>query len=395
MTAALAEIWRRRPTTPPQSRAAAQDLSYGTLRSFARGEAILARLVSRPLPGGVHALLLVALHRLDARPEQAHTIVDQTVQACSALSPGHAGLCNAVLRNSLREALPPQTDEARWQHPAWWVTRVRKTYPESWQDVLAAGNTHPPMSLRANARKLGPGAALADLVAAGHPVTQLPNGALLLERPCPVRELPGFAEGRYSVQDAGAQWAAPWLDLAAGQRVLDACAAPGGKAAHILESADVDLDALELDPERAARIRENLDRLGLKARVVEGDARTPRAWWDGRPYDRILADVPCSASGVVRRHPDIKWLRRSEDIARFAATQAEILDALWSLLKPGGKMLYVTCSVFSDENGQQIARFAARHADVRRLPLAGKLERQLLPGPQHDGFYYALLEKRP
>ena len=233
-------------------------------------------------------------------------------------------------------------------------------------------------------------AAFAD---ADLPHRVLDNGALLLARPVPVGRLPGFAEGLVSVQDAGAQYAAGYLDLAAGQRVLDACAAPGGKTSHMLESADVALTALDADPQRARRVSENLERLGLHAEVKTADCRDLARWWDGRPFDRILADVPCSASGVVRRNPDIKWLRRAEDVARFAAQQAEILDALWQVLAPGGKMLYVTCSVFAEENRDQVAAFIARHPDCCRLPLAGQPDCQYLPCAEHDGFFYALLER--
>jgi 16S rRNA (cytosine967-C5)-methyltransferase len=281
----------------------------------------------------------------------------------------------------------------RFRHPAWWIARLRTSFPEAWQGALEAGNQHPPMALRVNGRCAGVAAVQAELSDAGHVCRRLANDALLLERPLPVGQLPGFAEGRLSVQDAGAQWAAHWLDLAPGQRVLDACAAPGGKAAHILERAEVDLLALELDAARVARVRDNFARLGLAAELRHADCRAVDAWWDGRPFDRILADVPCSASGVVRRHPDIKWLRRATDIARFAAQQGEILDALWPTLAPGGKLLYVTCSLFDEENHGQIARFCERHPDARRLDIDGRPAQQLLPDAEHDGFFYALLAK--
>ena len=216
----------------------------------------------------------------------------------------------------------------------------------------------------------------------------------MLDAPLPVALLPGYAEGRVSVQDAGAQWAAGLLDPQPGERVLDACSAPGGKTAHLLERADLALLALELDPQRARRVELNLARLGLAAELKVADCRMLADWWDGRPFDRILADVPCSASGVVRRHPDIKWLRRDTDVVHFAAQQAEILEALWHTLAPGGTMLYVTCSVFDEENAAQIARFCARHADAQRLPIQGRPDLQLLPDAEHDGFYFALLRKR-
>jgi 16S rRNA (cytosine967-C5)-methyltransferase len=220
-------------------------------------------------------------------------------------------------------------------------------------------------------------------------------GAVQLARPMPVDKLPGFAEGKVSVQDAGAQQAAQLLDVADGMRVLDACSAPGGKAAHLLERADLDLVALDSDPERLQKVAQNFARLHLSAQLLAGDAAQPGQWWDGRPFQRILADVPCSASGVVRRHPDIKWLRRESDLQQFAAQQRGILDALWRCLARGGKLLYATCSVFAEENGLQIAAFLARHEDARRMPLTGleSMEGQLIPDPLHDGFYYALLAK--
>jgi 16S rRNA (cytosine967-C5)-methyltransferase len=221
------------------------------------------------------------------------------------------------------------------------------------------------------------------------------EAGLLLGRPVPVERLPGFFEGLASVQDLGAQQAAPLLDVRPGMRVLDACAAPGGKSAHLLELAAIELLALDSDAARLARVRENLDRLGLAAELKAADCRRLADWWDGRPFERVLADVPCSASGVVRRHPDIKWLRRDADIDGFAATQAQILEALWLVLAPGGRLLYATCSVFPEENALRVAAFAARHVDCRRLPMGGAPERQLLPQAEHDGFFYALLEKRP
>ncbi|MDP3033319.1 MAG: 16S rRNA (cytosine(967)-C(5))-methyltransferase RsmB, partial [Rhodocyclaceae bacterium] len=258
-------------------------------------------------------------------------------------------------------------------------------------------NMHPPLCLRINRRRASSNDySSPELAAAGITAQILDDTALLLDKPLQVERLPGFAAGRVSVQDWGAQRAATLLDLSDGQRVLDACAAPGGKTAHILEGAAVQLTALEIDARRSARIEQNLQRLGLRASLLVGDACQPAAWWDGQGFDRILADVPCSASGVVRRHPDIKWLRRSADVAGFVRTQAAILDALWPLLATGGKMLYCTCSVFPQENDDQMRAFVARHPDARRRPTGGDApELQLLPSATNDGFYYALLEKMP
>lgn len=396
----------------PAARGAVQDLAYGTLRDFGRGDFLLSRLLERPLAApAVRALLLIALRRLEIHPSAAHTTVDQAVEAAATLHGGaFKGLVNAVLRNFLRQAealfAAAEADPvAHGRHPRWWLETVRRELGAHAEAVAAAGNLHPPMALRVNPRRCAASDLLAELAAAGIDAracgADIPHG-ILLEHPVPVARLPGFADGRVSVQDAGAQHAAPWLDLAAGQRVLDACAAPGGKAAHILELADVELTALELDASRASRIGANLARLGLSAQVRVADCRAVGDWWDGRPFDRILADVPCTASGVARRHPDIKWLRRESDVARFAAQARDILDALWRVLAPGGRMLFVTCSVFSRENQQQVAAFCDRHADCLRVALPGGplcgaeslTDHLLLPTALHDGFYFALFAKR-
>jgi len=399
LTEALAVLWKSRPDTPAGTRGAILDLTYGCLRDYGRQDFILAKLLQKPLPEPLQSLLRVALHRLGVRADTAHTVVDQAVEAAATLLAGKfKGVVNGVLRNALRQSadLERAADAdmvAEFRHPPWWIRRLRNQYPDSWRAILGAGNTHPPMALRINRRRTNLRATLEAFAAADLPVRELANGALLLERPVPVTRIPGFAEGLLSVQDAGAQHAARLLDLADGQRVLDACAAPGGKTAHILERAEVSLLALDSDPLRAMRVTDNLTRLGLAAEVRTADCRDLGRWWDGRPFDRILADVPCSASGVVRRNPDIKWLRRSDDIARFAAQQAEILEALWQVLAPGGRMLYATCSVFAEENQEQIAGFAGRHADCRQLPIGGQPDCQYLPCAEHDGFFYALLEK--
>lgn len=399
LTDALARLWAAHPATPAGVRGAILDLTYSTLRDYGRQDFILGKLLQKPLPEPVQSLLRVALHRLAVRPDTAHTVVDQAVSAAATLLGGKfKGVANGVLRNALRQsgelAQAADTDMvAEHRHPPWWIRRLKNQYPQKWRAILAAGNTHPPMALRVNPLRASDDEVLADFAAAGITVKRLAAGTLLLDQPLSVSRLPGFAEGCLSVQDAGAQHAARYLDLDDGQRVLDACAAPGGKSAHILETADVALTALDSSPVRAQRISENLARLGLAAEVKASDCRKLDAWWDGRPFERILADVPCSASGVVRRNPDIKWLRRSDDIPRFAAQQAEILEALWQTLAPGGKMLYATCSVFAEENGDQITAFAARHPDCRRLPIAGQLDCQYLPCAEHDGFFYALLEK--
>ena len=383
---------------PGALRAATMELAYPTLRSFGRGDFLLGCLVERPLRAPTtRGLLLAALERLEARPDQAHTIVDQAVEAAAINRGRHKALVNGVLRSFLRRrdellARADADDVARWRHPPWWIRRVQRDHPDRWEGILTAGNSRPPMTLRVNCRRISGADYVARLDADGIAASPHGDSAVRLDKPVPVERLPGFAEGLCSVQDFAAQAAAGLLDVAAGMRTLDACAAPGGKAAHLLERADLSLLALDADANRARRIEDNLRRLGLAADVRVADARALDTWWDGRPFDRILADVPCSASGVVRRHPDAKWLRRESDIAGFAATQAAIVDALWRTLVPGGKMLYATCSVFAEENARQVEAFVGRHADARLLtPVAARtLE---LPDAEHDGLYYALLEK--
>lgn len=396
-----AELGRAAEDGGAPERAALVDLSYGTLRRYGRVQAMVRALSRRAAAADslVEALLWCALYALESGRYAPHAVLDQAVRACETMRrSGAKGYVNAVLRARLRgaaalEARLASDPVARWQHPRWWLERVRAAYPGNWQRILEAGNAHPPMCLRVNVRRTSVAAYLQKLAGAGLAARALGASALLLERPVATERLPGYAEGEVSVQDAGAQRAAPLLDLAAGQRVLDACAAPGGKSAHILECAEVALTALELDPERAARLERTLARLGLAANVRAADCGAPETWWDGRPFDRILADVPCSASGVARRHPDIKWLRRSSDVAAFAARQARMLAALWRLLAPGGKLLYVTCSVFPEENEARVCEFLARTPLARRLDLAGGAPAQLLPGAEHDGFFFALLEK--
>lgn len=393
----------RNPKLTPQQRAQLQDLSYGTLRYYGPLNAILFKLLQKPLHDeSIRYLLLVALYQLAYSHAQPHAVVDHAVKAIQGLRKTSAkGLVNAVLRNFLRqrerllEEAISSSEEGCFSHPQWWIDRLRNQYPEAWEQILMAGNQHPPMSLRVNCRKISVAAYLQQLAEAGIAARAVGVSGILLERPLAVDRLPGFSLGLVSVQDGGAQFAAHLLDVNDGMRVLDACAAPGGKTAHLLELADVALTALDHDARRLQKVEQNLERLGLKAKCVVGDAAQPSVWWDGQRFQRILADVPCSASGVVRRHPDIKWLRRDSDIAQFARQQALILDALWQCLEQGGKLLYATCSVFAEENHQQIEAFIARHHDARLLPLPelAAQDLQLLPNREHDGFYYALLSK--
>lgn len=380
----------------PVARPAVQDLVYGSLRAYGRGDFFLSRLLERPLASDeVRALLLVALYRLETRPDATHTVVDQAVSAAGEIAGGNfRGLINGVLRNFLRQqpALTAAFNAdpvAASMHPDWWLARLQAAYPQDWMDIVAAGNLPPPMGLRVNVRRISRDDYWLKLRDAGIAATAVGECGLALEKPVSVDALPGFADGFVSVQDPGAQLAATLLDPAPGSHVLDACAAPGGKTAHLLERNDLDLLALDLKPSRCRRIAEGLSRLRLTARIEAADCANLTAWWDGRPFDAVLADVPCTASGVVRRNPDAKWLRREDDIASFAVAQARILDAVWQVVRPGGKLLYVTCSVFPAENGDQIGRFLKRRSDAHCCH-----EEQLLPTAEHDGFFYCLLEKR-
>ncbi|TAK43480.1 MAG: 16S rRNA (cytosine(967)-C(5))-methyltransferase RsmB [Betaproteobacteria bacterium] len=394
------ELQRAAAAEGSQEHAALTDLCFGTLRSYGRVQAIVRAIEHRPASDReLEALLWCALYALDCGRYAAHTVVNQAVIACVALHRQRAkSYVNALLRAYLRrqQAIAAQLAAdpiARWQHPGWWIKRVQAAYPDRWQEILGGGNSRAPMCLRVNRRRGSATSYLERLADEGIAARWLGQEALLLESPMASRRLPGFADGEVSVQDAGAQRVPLLLDLRAGQRVLDACAAPGGKCAHLLETADVALTALELQGERAGDVVRNLARLGLAAEVRTADCSVPEQWWDGRGYDRILADVPCTASGVARRHPDMKWLRRDGDVAACAARQARILEALWRVLAPNGKLLYVTCSVFPDENDAVVDVFLARTANARRLPLPDRRPQQLLPAAEHDGFYFALLEK--
>ncbi|BEV72428.1 MULTISPECIES: 16S rRNA (cytosine(967)-C(5))-methyltransferase RsmB [unclassified Paludibacterium] len=396
LTDALAAQLRRVPDLSPQERGAIQDITFGVMRHWAELKLILRQLVPNALalPFLEH-LLVVAIYQLYYSRTAQYAVVNEAVSLAATQARGRfKGLVNGVLRNALRRRdelmqVVARDEEARSNHPGWWLRALQQHYPDHWQSIVEADNAHPPMILRVNTRRSDMTRYLADLSAAGIQAEALDEQAVLLAQPMPVRELPGFAEGVVSVQDWGAQQAARRLDLQPGLRVLDACAAPGGKTCHMLELADVEMTALDVDGMRLARVRENLDRLGLQAQLLTGDAGRSQDWWDGRPYDRILADVPCSASGVVRRHPDIRWLRRPDDFRNLARQQAQMLDVLWSLLASGGKMLYATCSIYPEENSQQLSAFLQRRDDAICLN-----QEQLLPTDRHDGFYYALLEKR-
>lgn len=438
--------------TPAPERPGTQALAFTVMRRMGLAQALRHKLVPKAPHPWVDALLISALALIDEGGYDEHTLVDQAVQACKKkpkIGQAASGLVNAVLRRFLRErteliASLADDEVARHNHPGWWIRRLKKDWPEHWQDILAANQAQPPLTLRVNTRHGSVAAYRERLVAAGllpadatsasrapdaaeapvgtaptarHAPTPLGPEPIVLPRAVPVGQLPGFAEGDASVQDASAQWAAPLLlqaggtTLPAGARVLDACAAPGGKTAHLLELGDFDVTALDADPERLKRIADTLGRLGLKARTLAADASRPADWWDGQPFDAILLDAPCSASGIVRRHPDARWLRRDTDIAALAGIQDAILDALWPLLKPGGHLLYCTCSVFREEGQDRIDAFLQRTPGAQALPAPGHIlpvvecpktaSHRPLGSPLQgapaadpgDGFFHALLAK--
>ena len=403
LTPTLEAILVRNPHLAQGERSALWDLAHGTLRQLGLLRGVLGRIVRRPIKErGLEALLAVALYQLQFTRTPPYAIVNEAVAAAADMGWIWAkAAVNALLRRFLRERDPlieaARSDPVgRYSYPGWWIRRVRDQYPAQWEAVLAGGNQLPRIALRVNLRRTSQADYLARIRAEGLDAEASGEAGVLLARALPVSRIPGFADGSVSVQDLAAQCAAHYMDLAPGQRVLDACAAPGGKTAHMLELCDVQLVALDSDPKRITRIGENLSRLGLHAQVRCTDVGAIDGWWDGAAFDRILADVPCTASGIVRRHPDIKWLRREEDIESLARHGARLLDAMWRVLKPGGKLLLATCSIFREENRAQVDDFVGRHADARiaPLPVEDGLDVQLLPDDSHDGFYYALLERR-
>jgi len=391
-------------------RALVHELAYGTLRFLGQVRAIARLIAERPLAdASVEALLWVALYQLIHTQAPPHAVVDGAVRATARVKRTSAqGLVNAVLRNFLRRrdavlAAVACEPEARFSYPTWWIDRVRAEQPEHFGPVLDAGNARPPLCLRVNIRRIAPDDYVAALAAQGQAGRRIGAAGVIVDRPRPATALPGYSSGWFSVQDAAAQLAAPLLGAGEGMRVLDACAAPGGKTTHLAELATADLTAIDIDAHRLERVAENLARLGLSARLIAGDAADPAAWWNSVPFDRILVDAPCTASGVVRRHPDAKWLRRESDVAGFVEQQRRLLDALWPTLARGGELVYSTCSIFRAENAEQIEGFVARHPDASRVQLElpdsfTAADGQLLPAEvgaehNHDGFFYALLQK--
>lgn len=403
---------------PPALRPGVQALAFQTLRWWGRAQALRGQLARKAPPPAADALLCTALalcwNEAHA-PYAPFTLVDQTVEAARRHKDtrAQAAFVNACLRRFLRErsALLQRTDAdplAQWNHPLWWIQKLQNDHPQHWQAILTASQTPAPMTLRVNTRRVSVSDYLMRLQAVGLSAHAVGAYGLELRKAVPVQQLPGFAQGDVSVQDAAAQWAAPLLlqDLDTRQplRVLDACAAPGGKTGHVLELCpDAQVLALDVDPQRCERVRQNLARLQVTAQVRAADAAQPDSWWDGQAFDAILLDAPCTASGIGRRHPDVRWLRRESDVAQLATIQAHLLQTLWPLLQPGGYLVYCTCSVFRAEGQQQIETFLKHNTDALFLPSPGHLMPQNRPidpsvqdnrAGEHDGFYYARLQKR-
>ena len=412
MTAALEAV-------PKDLRPGVQALSFQTMRWWGRALALRKCLARKAPPAQADALLCTALAlswQDDLAPYPVHTLVNQAVEAARRHKDmrAQAPFVNACLRRFLREreALIAQTDTdltALWNHPAWWVKRLQTDHPQDWQSILQAAQSAAPMTLRVSPGHSTVQAYLQVLEAQGIAAKAVAEFGVQLFKAVPVHQLPGFSEGHVSVQDAAAQLAAPLLlnglkPSHQGLRLLDACAAPGGKTGHLLEChPEAQVLALDVDPVRCERIQQNLDRLKVKAQIVAADAAQPADWWDGQSFDGILLDAPCTASGIGRRHPDVRWLRRESDVAQLAAIQAKLLKALWPLVKPGGRLLYCTCSVFKAEGESQIQTFVQHNTDAQILPSPGHLTPSIATSVtslrdnvmgEHDGFYYALLEKR-
>ena len=405
---------------PAALRPGVQALLFQVLRQLGRAQALRAQLASRtpaPLPDALLCTALALAWDPMQAPYEPHTLVNQAVEAAKKNRnlQAQANFLNACLRRFLRErdALVAMTNDdlqAQWNHPVWWVKRVQQDHPEHWQNILLANNQAAPMTLRVNTQRITRDALQAqwaDQGLASHPVGQQ---GLVLAQAQPVREIPGFAQGLCSVQDAAAQCAAQLLldgmSSSGPLRILDACAAPGGKTAHLLELLDAqsEVTALDIDPQRCERIAQNLQRIGRTATVIAADAAQTKSWWDGRWFDAILLDAPCTASGIVRRHPDVRWLRRETDVEQLAKIQKNLLKQLWPLLRPGGRLLYCTCSVFKAEGEQQVKAFVEHNTDANLRPSLGHLRPQTDTGEaeladnlsgDHDGFYYALFEKLP
>ena len=394
----LAQIRATHPELTAQENGALQDIAYGCQRYLGSLKHMLAQMLKKPIDNPqLESLLLAAMYQLHYTRNAPHAVVNEAVESIAKIGRGqYRSFANAILRRFLRErdklaASCKKDDVAKHNLPLWWVAYLKNHYPKHWHNITTALQSHPPMTLRVNRRHGNAESYLEKLAAEGIAAKALDEYAVTLEEAVPVSRLPGFSDGLVSVQDFGAQQAAYILKPADGERILDACAAPGGKSGHILELANCSLTALDIDEGRLKRVADNLSRLGFQtASLHRADAADLSSWYDGNPFDAVLADVPCTASGVTKRNPDIKWLRRPADGGKTARQQETMLDNLWSVLKPGGRMLLATCSLFHEENDGQLQRFLRRHPDA-----ACTESLTLLPKHTQDGFYYALIRKQP
>ena len=389
----------------PQQKSVAIFLAYGAIRFLGENQFFIQQLINKKIANKkIEALLCVALFQLNHDQSTDFTVVNEAVEAAKLINKSWAGsFVNGVLRNFIRQKENLQTElknneEAFYSYPVWWINLIKQNYPKDWESILLNGNKHPPLTLRINERKTNLKQYEEKLKSEGISYRVLGNIALELTQPTAVEKIPGFMDGEVSIQDFGAQLAAKLLDLQDGQICLDACSAPGGKTGHMLEIADIELVSIDHQKDRLYKVKENLERLHLHAHLKCSDLTAVNTWWNEKLFDRILLDAPCSASGVVRRHVDIKWLRRPRDIEKFAKQQEAMLEAMWQLLKKGGKLLYATCSIFHDENQKVINHFIKEHADAKEVKWSvdseySKYENQLIPSENHDGFFYALLEK--
>jgi 16S rRNA (cytosine967-C5)-methyltransferase len=382
-----------------------KDMVYGAIRDLGKSNFYINKLVKNKIENRcLEGLLHIALFQITHERSNNFTLVNEAVDAAKKIDHKKSAFINAVLRNFLRkkDELQQELDEdesAVYSYPNWWIQKVKNQYPKNWKDILTIGNQRPPLALRINLKKIGVNeySAILDKHEINH--TLVGGECLIINIPLGVDKIPGFLEGKVSVQDFGAQLAAHLIDLKKGHKVLDACSAPGGKACHMLELNSIELLAIESDKKRTNKIQENVDRQGLKAKILNEKISSQNKWWDKECFDRILLDVPCSASGIVRRHVDIKWLRRINDFKNFGENQQSLLRSVWPMLKENGKLLYITCSIFEEENRDVIEKFKQDAGNVSELSInfpsnVTHINNQILPSENHDGLFYALLQKK-
>jgi len=381
-----------------------KDMVYGAIRELGRSSFYIKKLVPKRIDNQcLEALLHIVLFQISHERSNNFTLVNQAVDAAKKIDHKKSAFINAVLRNFLRnkdklQAEANENEFAVFSYPNWWINKVKEQYPNKWMDILNIGNTRPPLALRVNVKNIGVKEYSETLESHGIDHSLIGIEGVILKTPIGVDKIPGFLEGKVSVQDFGAQLAGHIIDLEKSQKVLDACSAPGGKACHMLELKSIRLLAIESNKERTIKIQENVSRLGLKAVIRNEKIGLVNKWWDQIPFDRILLDVPCSASGIVRRHVDIKWLRRINDFESFGKSQLELLRSSWPMLKNKGKLLYVTCSIFEEENREVIEKFKKDSKNITELDIifpsnVEHIKNQVLPSKNHDGLFYALLQK--